>query len=91
MAPLTVVSAMANATAAHVSMRFGIRGPVFTYSIACASSAVAIGEAYRAIRDGYLDVAVAGGAEAMATPGMVSAWSAMRVLAKPTGRTRTRV
>jgi 3-oxoacyl-[acyl-carrier-protein] synthase II len=74
---------MANATAAHISMHFGIRGPVLTYSIACASSAVAIGEAFRAIRDGYIDIAVAGGAEAMATRGMVSAWSAMRVLAKP--------
>ncbi|HKA43986.1 MAG TPA: beta-ketoacyl-[acyl-carrier-protein] synthase family protein [Burkholderiales bacterium] len=81
--PVTVVSTMANATAAHLSIRFGIRGPVMTYSIACASSAVAIGEAFRAIRDGYVDVAIAGGAEAMTTPGMVSAWAAMRVLAKP--------
>lgn len=81
--PVTVVSAMANATASHLSMRHGIRGPVMTYSIACSSSAVAIGEAFRAIRDGYIDMAIAGGSEAMATPGMVSAWAAMRVLAKP--------
>ena len=81
--PLTVVSAMANATAAHISIRYGIRGPVLTYSVACASSAVAIGEAFRAIRDGYLDMAIVGGAEAMTTPGMVEAWAAMRVLAKP--------
>jgi 3-oxoacyl-[acyl-carrier-protein] synthase II len=80
--PLTVISAMANATAAHLSIRHGIRGPVLTYSIACASSAVAIGEAFRAIRDGYLDIAITGGAEAMTTPGMVEAWAAMRVLAK---------
>ncbi|HUL40670.1 MAG TPA: beta-ketoacyl-[acyl-carrier-protein] synthase family protein [Burkholderiales bacterium] len=83
MPPLTVISTMANATAAHLSMRYGIRGPVMTYSIACASSAVAIGEAYRAIRDGYIDVALAGGAEAMVTPVMVAAWAALRVLAKP--------
>jgi 3-oxoacyl-[acyl-carrier-protein] synthase II len=81
--PLTVISTMANATAAHISIRFGIRGPVMTYSIACASSAVAIGEAFRAIRDGNIDIAVAGGAEAMATPGMIGAWAAMRVLATP--------
>ena len=81
--PLTVVSAMANATAAHLSIRHGIRGPVLTYSVACASSAVAIGEAFRAIRDGYVDIAIAGGSEAMTTPGMVEGWAAMRVLAKP--------
>jgi 3-oxoacyl-[acyl-carrier-protein] synthase II len=81
--PLTVISAMANAPAAHISIRHAIRGPVLTYSVACASSAVAIGEAFRAIRDGYLDVAIAGGAEAMTTPGMVEAWAAMRVLARP--------
>jgi 3-oxoacyl-[acyl-carrier-protein] synthase II len=68
-APLTVVSAMPNATAAHLSIQHGISGPVLTYSVACASAAVAIGEAFRAIRDGYLDIAVAGGAEAMVTPG----------------------
>jgi len=81
--PLTVVGAMTNATAGHISMRHEIRGPTLTYSVACASSAVAIGEAFRAIRDGYLDVAIAGGAEAMITPGVISAWGAMRVLAKP--------
>jgi 3-oxoacyl-[acyl-carrier-protein] synthase II len=81
--PLTVISAMANAPAAHISIRHAIHGPVLTYSVACASSALAIGEAFRAVRDGYLDIAIAGGAEAMTTPGMVEAWAAMRVLAKP--------
>jgi len=81
--PLTVISTMTNAAAAHISMRYAIRGPSLTYSVACASSAVAIGEAYRAIRDDYLDIAIAGGAEAMLTPTMVNAWVAMKVLAKP--------
>ena len=81
--PLTVISTMTNAAAAHISMRYEIRGPSLTYSVACASSAVAIGEAYRAIRDDYLDIAIAGGAEAMLTPTIVSAWVAMKVLATP--------
>ena len=81
--PLTVISTMTNAAAAHISMRYEIRGPSLTYSVACASSAVAIGEAYRAIRDDYLDIAIAGGAEAMLTPNMVRAWVAMKALAKP--------
>jgi 3-oxoacyl-[acyl-carrier-protein] synthase II len=81
--PMGVVLTMANAAAAHVSLRYGVHGPSQTYSVACASSAVAIGDAFRAIRDGYLDVAIVGGSEALITSGMMAVWSAMRVLAKP--------
>jgi 3-oxoacyl-[acyl-carrier-protein] synthase II len=81
--PTLVVLTMANAAAAHISLRHGIRGPCLTYSIACASAAVAIGEAFRAIRDGYVDLAIAGGSEALLAPGIVAGWNAMRVLAPP--------
>ncbi len=80
--PSSVVATMANAAAAHISIKFGVRGPVVNYSVACASSAIAIGEAFRAVRDGYLDVAIAGGSESLLNPGSVAAWSAMKVLAK---------
>jgi 3-oxoacyl-[acyl-carrier-protein] synthase II len=80
--PSSVPLIMANAPASHISMRYGILGPSFTYSIACSSSAVAIGEAFRAIRDGYLDCAVAGGAESMLNDGTIVAWEALSVLAK---------
>ena len=82
-APMTIVLTMANAAAAHISLRYGIRGPSHTYSVACASAAVAIGEAYRAIRHGYLDLVVVGGAEALLVPGMIAGWKAMRILASP--------
>jgi 3-oxoacyl-[acyl-carrier-protein] synthase II len=78
--PLTLVCSMTNAPAAHLSMRFGIKGPNFTYAVACASSAIAIGEAFHAIRTGRIACAVAGGAEACVTPGVVRAWQAMRLL-----------
>ncbi len=81
--PLSVPRMMANAAAAAVSMRYGLRGQSSTYSIACASSAVAIGDAFRAIRNGYLDAAVVMGTEAMLTPGSLMAWNALRVMAKP--------
>ena len=81
--PTSVVLTMGNAAAAHLSMRYSIRGPSLTYAVACASSAVAIGEGYRAIRDGHVDVAIVGGAEAIMVPGMIAAWNAMRVLAPP--------
>ena len=80
--PATVALIMANAPASHVSMRFGLRGPTNSYSVACASSSIAIGEAFRAIRDGYLDVALAGGAEAMLNDGSVSAWLRLGVVAR---------
>lgn len=79
--PTIVPRIMANAPAAHISIGFGIRGPSHNYSVACTSSASAIGEAYRAVRDGYLDCAVTGGAEAMLTDGVMFAWDALGVVA----------
>jgi len=79
--PLTVPAFMPNAPAAHVAMRHRVHGPVLTYSVACASSAVALAEAARAVRRGDLDVAIAGGAEALIVPGVVSAWQALQTLA----------
>jgi len=83
MHPLTVPRIMANAAAAAISMRYRLHGASNTYSVACASSATAIGEAYRAIRHGYLDAAVVVGTEAMLNPGVMMGWNALRVMAKP--------
>ena len=80
--PFSVLSAMNNAAAAHLSMRFGLKGPNLTISSACASSAIAIGEAFHAIRSGQIDGALAGGSEACVVPGVVRAWRALRVLAQ---------
>jgi len=80
--PATVPLIMANGPAGHISLRYKLKGPSLTYSIACASSAAAIGEAFRAIRDGYLDRALAGGTEAMLNDGSVAAWEVLGVLAK---------
>jgi 3-oxoacyl-[acyl-carrier-protein] synthase II len=79
--PLTVLCAMNNAPAAHLSIRFGLRGPNLTYSAACASSALAIGEAFHAIRNGRIECALAGGSEACITTVVLRAWQAMRILA----------
>jgi len=79
--PLTIPAFMPNAPAAQVAMRHGVHGPVLTYSMACASSAVAIAEAAKALRAGEVDLAIAGGAEALIVPGVVLAWQAMQTLA----------
>ncbi len=81
--PYVVMGCMLNAAAAQISIRHQIRGPVMTHSSACSSSGVAIGEAYRAIRQGHLDVAVAGGAEATLIAEFLSGWDGLHALAKP--------
>ncbi len=82
MHPLAVPRMMANSGAAAISIQHQLRGQSFTYSIACASSAVAIGEACRALRHGYIDTAIVIGTEAMLTPGSYVAWNALRVIAR---------
>ena len=79
--PLTIPAFMPNAPAGHVAMRHQALGPVITYSVACASSAVAIAEAAKAVQRGEVDVAIAGGSEALIVPGVVMAWQAMMTLA----------
>lgn len=79
--PLTIPAFMPNAPASHVAMRQGVQGPVLTYSVACASSSVAIAEAAKAIQRGDIDLAIAGGSEALVVPGVVLAWQAMQTLA----------
>lgn len=81
--PYSVFAIMHNAGAAQISIRHQILGPVMTHSNACVSSGAAIGDAYRAVRDGYLDVAIAGGAEAPLTASMFGVWDGTRVLAPP--------
>lgn len=71
---------IANIAPAHVAMKFGIRGENFAVMSACASGAHAIGEAFRRIRAGLQEAALAGGAEAPITPLTVAGFAAMRAL-----------
>jgi 3-oxoacyl-[acyl-carrier-protein] synthase II len=79
--PLTVVMGMSNAAGSNVAVRYGLRGPFANYSTACSSSAMALGEAMRAIAAGRADAMIAGGSEALLTPGVLVAWQALRTLA----------
>jgi 3-oxoacyl-[acyl-carrier-protein] synthase II len=78
--PLTVLKVMNNAGAANIALQYGLAGPDLTYTCACASSAVSIGEAMRQIRHGYADIMIAGGAEAPLNFSMFKTWQAMKVL-----------
>jgi 3-oxoacyl-[acyl-carrier-protein] synthase II len=81
-APFSVIAAMNNAPASWIGIEHGLRGPNLTYSTACSSSAVAIGEAARRIAHGEAPVMIAGGTEAPLTFGTLKAWEALKALAQ---------
>jgi 3-oxoacyl-(acyl-carrier-protein) synthase len=83
--PLTVVMGMNNAAGSNVAVRHKLRGPFANFATACSSSAMALGEAMRVIRSGRADAMVAGGSEALLTPGTLAAWQALRTLAPADG------
>jgi 3-oxoacyl-[acyl-carrier-protein] synthase II len=80
--PFMVPMLMANAPAGHIAMLYGFTGPNYCTISACASSNHAIGEGMRMIRDGYLDVCIAGGSESATNPLTVAAFAQMTALTK---------
>lgn len=70
--PRLVSKSIPNAAGANVAKYWGIRGPVLTYSTACASSANAIGEASYWLRLGEADMVLAGGAECLFSPALLA-------------------
>ena len=79
--PYTVLMCMYNSAASCIATHFAISGPNHTYSTACSSSAVAIGQAMRDIRHGYSDIALAGGTDAILSYASIKSWEAIRTLA----------
>jgi len=84
--PFTIPRTMANSGASHISMEYGITGPVFTVSIACSSANHAIGQAFWMVRSGQVDAAVAGGSESPFSYGLLKAWESLRVVSPDTCR-----
>jgi len=62
--PLTIPVSISNMAAGSIAIEFGILGTCISLTTACATSTHCIGEAYRSIKDGYLDRAIVGGSEA---------------------------
>lgn len=77
---LSVIRGMPNSVANHIAIAFGLGGPNSTISNACVSSAEAIGQAYRQIAEGYLDLAVCGGTESLLWEAIMAAWCKLRVM-----------
>jgi 3-oxoacyl-[acyl-carrier-protein] synthase II len=68
------------AASCNIAIEFGFTGPNATNAMSCASGTIAVGEGFRAVRDGYADVMVAGGAEAPLAPLTFAAFSNIRAM-----------
>ena len=79
-APTLATAVFGGAGASNVAIDLGIHGPAVGNANSCASGAVAIGQALHAIRDGSVDIALAGGAEAPLAPLTLGAFAMIRVL-----------
>ena len=77
-----------NMAAGTISMKTGFKGANFCTTTACASSTHAIGEAFRKIKDGYLDVCLCGGSEACISHFALSGFNNMKALTRSDDLTR---
>ena len=80
--PFMVPALMPNAAAGQVAMDLGFTGPNTCITTACAAGAHAVGEGYRYVRDGLVDVCLAGGAEAVITPLAMAGFAKMQALSR---------
>jgi 3-oxoacyl-[acyl-carrier-protein] synthase II len=77
---LLALTVFGGAASCNIAIEFGFTGPNSTNSMSCASGAIAIGEAWRHIRDGSCDVALAGGVEAPLAPLCYGAFAIIRAM-----------
>ena len=74
------LSVFGGASSCNIAIELGVMGPNSTNAMSCASGTIAIGDAFRQIRDGYADIMVAGGAEAPLAPLCFGAFSIIRAM-----------
>ncbi|MFT4059453.1 MAG: beta-ketoacyl-ACP synthase II [Legionella sp.] len=80
--PFFIPSVLTNLASGQICVRYGIKGPNFAISSACASGAQAIGHAYREIQMGRNELWIVGGAEAPITPLSIAGFSSARALSR---------
>jgi len=84
--PLYIPMLITNIAAGHISMKYGLEGHGFCPVTACATSTHAIGEAFRAIKHGYADIIITGGAEASITPTSVAGFQNATAMSQATDK-----
>ncbi len=78
--PFFIPMSITNLTASHIAIEFGFHGDCNCPVTACAGGTTAIGEAFRNIKDGYLDIVLAGGSEASITELGIGGFTSMYAL-----------
>lgn len=78
--PRVALTTFGGAASCSVAIEFGFTGPNATNSMSCAAGAIAIGEAWRLIRDDLADIAIAGGIETPIAPFTFGAFSVIRAM-----------
>lgn len=78
--PMLALSVFGGSASCNIAIEMGFTGPNSTNAMSCASGAIAIGDAWRLIRDGEADVALAGGVEAPLSPLSYGAFAILRAM-----------
>jgi 3-oxoacyl-[acyl-carrier-protein] synthase II len=96
--PFFIPNSIINMVGAKIGIKYGAKGPNLPMVTACSAATNSIGEAFRYIRDGYLDVCFAGGAEAPINELGLGGFSSLKALdfsndpeyaSRPFDKTRT--
>ena len=74
------LSVFCGAASCNIAIELGVTGPNSTNAMSCASGTIAVGDAFRAVRDGYADVMLAGASEAPLAPLCFGAFSLIRAM-----------
>lgn len=78
--PFFVTKTIGDICAGQISIKYGFRGPNYATSAACASSAMAINDAFMMLRLGKADIIISGGSEAAIIPASIGGFSSMQAL-----------
>ena len=89
--PLTIPMAISNIASGTIAIKHGILGSTLSMTSACATSTHCIGEAYRSIKDGYLDVVIAGGAEASICEFGIAGFQSLTALSRSEDKNRASI
>lgn len=88
---LFIPKAIINIAPGNLAIRLGLNGPCYSVVTACASGADAVGQAYRMVKDGTVDVMLAGGTEAVIQDLAVQGFNQMQALSNATSVDRASI
>ena len=89
--PHFIPMAISNMAAGHIAIKYGFHGMCTCVVTACAGASNAIGDSFRQIRDGYLDVCMCGGSEASITPFGIGGFTSLHALSTQTDSNRASI